>query len=52
MKEASFRVRNEFEGEDDDDDFVDARPSKPAKKQKQKAEDLVMDDNNYPALGE
>ena len=50
MNQASFRVRNEFEGEDDDEDDLAARPAKPAKKQRQKTEDLVVDDDNYPAL--
>jgi len=47
----AFRARNEFEGEEDDD-YVYSKPAKPAKKPKQKAEDLVVDDTNYPALGD
>ena len=49
FKEASFRVKNEFEG-DEDDDYVFSKPTKPVKKQKQRAEDLVVDDDNYPAF--
>lgn len=40
--------RNEFEGEDDDDILYSA-PAKPIRN-KQKKEDLKMDDDNYPTL--
>lgn len=42
-------MRNEFEGDSDDD--YSAIQSKPQQaKRKQKAEDLVIDDENYPTL--
>mgnify|MGYP006922972557 CR=1 FL=1 len=43
-----YQARNEFEGEDDDDVIYSA-PSKPTRN-KQKKEDLKMDEDNYPAL--
>ena len=45
----SFQVRNEFDGEDDDD-FVYSAPVNKSKMNKQKQEDLKMDEENYPAL--
>lgn len=47
---SSFQARGEFEGEDDED-FAYAAPSKGPKKNKQKTEDLKMDDANYPSIG-
>ena len=46
---SSFQARGEFDGEDDDD-LAYAAPAKAPKKNKQKTEDLKMDDANYPAI--
>ena len=43
-----YQARNEFDGEDDDDILYSA-PTKPTRN-KQKKEDLKMDEDNYPAL--
>ena len=43
-----YQARNEFEGEDDDD-IIYSAPTK-ATRNKQKREDLQMDEDNYPAL--
>ena len=43
-----YQARNEFEGEDDDD-IIYSAPTKPIRN-KQKKEDLQMDEDNYPAL--
>ena len=42
-------MRNEFEG-DSDDDFSSIQSKPQQVKRKQKAEDLVIDDENYPTL--
>lgn len=44
-----MQIRNEFDGEDDDE-YVYSAPANKPKKNKQKQEDLKMDDDNYPAL--
>jgi hypothetical protein len=44
-----FRVKNEFEG-DSDDDFTSNQTKTQQAKRKQKTEDLLVDDNNYPQL--
>ena len=46
---ANYQVRNEFDG-DDEDEFVYSAPANKPKKNKQKQEDLQMDEENYPAL--
>lgn len=43
-----LRIRNEFEG-DSEDDFQ-PNHAKPQPKRKQKAEDLLVDDDNYPTF--
>ena len=45
---STFKVRSEFDG-DSDEEFVYSAPAK-APKAKQKASDLNMDEENYPAL--
>lgn len=44
-----FRIKNEFEG-DSEDDFSGNQPKPQQPKRKQKAEDLLVDDENYPTL--
>ena len=46
-----YQIRNEFEGDDDDDYMYSAPANKPIRN-KQKKEDLKMDEDNYPALGD
>ena len=46
---STFQVRNEFDGEDDDE-FVYSAPTIKQKKNKQKQEDLQVDEDNYPTL--
>ena len=46
---SSYQPRNEFDGEDDDD-YVYSAPTNKPKRNKQKQEDLKMDEDNYPAL--
>ena len=46
---SSFQAKGEFDGEDDDDIAYSA-PVKAPKTNKQKKEDLQMDEANYPAL--
>jgi hypothetical protein len=43
-----YQVKNEFEGEDDDD--VYSAPVNKPKRNVQKQADLKMDEDNYPAL--
>jgi hypothetical protein len=44
-----FRIRSEFEGDSDDEAYSTPAP-KQQPKRKQKAEDLQIDDDNYPTL--
>ena len=46
-----YQIRNEFEG-DDDDDLIYSAPTNKPQRNKQKKEDLRMDSENYPALGD
>lgn len=47
---SGYAARNEFEGDEDEDDQVYSAPPTKAKRNKQKVEDLKMDEDNYPAL--
>ena len=44
-----FQPKSEFDGEDDED-YVYSAPANKPKRNKQRQEDLKMDDNNYPTL--
>lgn len=45
--------RNEFDGGDDEDEFnAYSAPSKAPRKKQQKKEDLKVDDENYPSIGQ
>lgn len=45
-----FRIKSEFEGDSDDDYAAPTQTKTQQNKRKQKAEDLKVDDDNYPTL--
>ena len=45
----NFRIKDEFEGDSDEETYSTPAPKQQAKR-KQKAEDLQIDDDNYPTL--
>ena len=48
---AAYRERNEFEGDDEEEDLAYSAPMAKPRRAKQRQEDLVVDDNNYPTSG-
>ena len=48
---AAYRERNEFEGDDEEEDLAYSAPMAKPRRAKQRQEDLVVDDNNYPTIG-